>query len=87
VCAFPLRKVHEVHRSHQIPQEIRGRTPACLSSTADREYTELTQEETAEPEESQQQANYHAYHALFSHFPNPDFLPQCTGLNRVCAFP
>ena len=24
VCAFPRRKAHEAHRSHQVPQEIRG---------------------------------------------------------------
>jgi hypothetical protein len=38
--------------------EIRGRTPAALRSAIDREFTELTKkEETAQPDESPQQAN------------------------------
>ncbi len=56
-------------------------------SAVDHEYEELLEEETAEPKESSKEPNYHAYHALFSHFPDPDFLPRRTGENRVCAFP
>jgi hypothetical protein len=40
------------------------------------------EEEMAEPKESSKEPAYRAYHALFSHFPNPDFLPRCTGENR-----
>jgi hypothetical protein len=29
----------------------------------------VDEEETAEPKESPKEPNYHAYHALFSHFP------------------
>jgi hypothetical protein len=39
LCAFPLRKAHELHQRHQTPQEIRGsgveRFAVSLSSHAD----------------------------------------------------
>jgi len=51
-----------------VPPAGCGRLTA-LWSAVDHEYEELLEEETAEPKESSKEPNYHAYHALFSHFP------------------
>jgi hypothetical protein len=40
-------------------------------SAVDHEDEELLEEETVEPKEPSKETNYHAYHALFSHFPSP----------------
>jgi hypothetical protein len=47
----------------------------------------IGRQQLAEPKEASKEPTYRAYRALFSHFPTRISCHDCTGENRVCAFP